>query len=414
MVEGRLLLQVGEDRHELGPGCFAWVPRQIPHTFANVSASPVRLLGIAVPGGDRGSVRRADRLLRPVAGATGPGRARRHRRPAPRPAGRPADQRGRRGRSEPSVTFRASSAADDSGARPVDPRVSSPDARTAAAAGQAGWPPSLWRKAGTRPGLRLVYADHAASLKPHVIPQEIPMFSEKHDRRSRRPARRADRRDRGRTHPADPVRRRVHQVTALTSHHQAMITGMTLSIIAVVLLIAGTSGSPSRSPPGPRGWPSPAACSASSARWSSCSRTASPPRLPPSLADSATPGPRRCSERVHSGAIAAARAARPARRHRHRPARHRRTQGRRAPLGRRGDRRRRPRRRSRLRHQHQSPRDHLFRHPVRRLSASRPHPPHRHQAASSRRASPGHSRLLTANRGRPAAPPPGNGRWPTS
>jgi hypothetical protein len=30
------------------------------------------------------------------------------------------------------------------------------------------------------------------------------------------------------------------QVTALTSHRQAMITGMTLSIIAVVLLIAGT------------------------------------------------------------------------------------------------------------------------------------------------------------------------------
>lgn len=30
------------------------------------------------------------------------------------------------------------------------------------------------------------------------------------------------------------------QVTALTSHHQAMIAGMTLSIIALVLLIAGT------------------------------------------------------------------------------------------------------------------------------------------------------------------------------
>ena len=30
------------------------------------------------------------------------------------------------------------------------------------------------------------------------------------------------------------------QVTALISHHQAMITGMTLSIIAVVLLTAGT------------------------------------------------------------------------------------------------------------------------------------------------------------------------------
>jgi hypothetical protein len=51
VVEGSLLIQIGEDRHELGAGCFAWVPRQVPHAFANVSASPVRLLGIAVPGG---------------------------------------------------------------------------------------------------------------------------------------------------------------------------------------------------------------------------------------------------------------------------------------------------------------------------------------------------------------------------
>ena len=51
MVEGHLLLQIGEDRHDLGPGCFAWAPRQVPHVFANVSAGPVRLLGIAVPGG---------------------------------------------------------------------------------------------------------------------------------------------------------------------------------------------------------------------------------------------------------------------------------------------------------------------------------------------------------------------------
>jgi mannose-6-phosphate isomerase-like protein (cupin superfamily) len=51
VAEGHLLIQIGEDRHELGPGCFAWLPRQIPHAFANVSAGPVRLLGIAVPGG---------------------------------------------------------------------------------------------------------------------------------------------------------------------------------------------------------------------------------------------------------------------------------------------------------------------------------------------------------------------------
>ena len=51
VVEGHLLIQVGEERHDLGPGCFAWLPRQVPHTFANVSASPVHLVGAAVPGG---------------------------------------------------------------------------------------------------------------------------------------------------------------------------------------------------------------------------------------------------------------------------------------------------------------------------------------------------------------------------
>ena len=51
VVEGHLLIQVGAERHDLGPGCFAWLPRQVPHTFANVSARPVHLVGAAVPGG---------------------------------------------------------------------------------------------------------------------------------------------------------------------------------------------------------------------------------------------------------------------------------------------------------------------------------------------------------------------------
>ena len=51
VIDGHLLVQVGEQRHDLGPGCFAWLPRQVPHTFANVSASPVHLVGGAVPGG---------------------------------------------------------------------------------------------------------------------------------------------------------------------------------------------------------------------------------------------------------------------------------------------------------------------------------------------------------------------------
>jgi uncharacterized RmlC-like cupin family protein len=34
VIDGHLLVQVGEERHDLGPGCFAWLPRQFPHAFA--------------------------------------------------------------------------------------------------------------------------------------------------------------------------------------------------------------------------------------------------------------------------------------------------------------------------------------------------------------------------------------------
>ena len=51
VIDGHLLVQLGEERHDLGPGCFAWLPRQIPHAFANGSASPVHILGVIVPGG---------------------------------------------------------------------------------------------------------------------------------------------------------------------------------------------------------------------------------------------------------------------------------------------------------------------------------------------------------------------------
>jgi mannose-6-phosphate isomerase-like protein (cupin superfamily) len=51
VIDGHLLVQVGQERHDLGPGCFAWLPRQVPHAYANVSASPVHMIGGAVPGG---------------------------------------------------------------------------------------------------------------------------------------------------------------------------------------------------------------------------------------------------------------------------------------------------------------------------------------------------------------------------
>lgn len=51
VIDGHLLVQLGEERHDLPPGAFAWLPRQIPHAFANGSDSPVRILGVIVPGG---------------------------------------------------------------------------------------------------------------------------------------------------------------------------------------------------------------------------------------------------------------------------------------------------------------------------------------------------------------------------
>lgn len=51
VVDGHLLVQLGEERHDLGPGCLAWLPRQVPHAFGNGSDSPVHLIAVIVPGG---------------------------------------------------------------------------------------------------------------------------------------------------------------------------------------------------------------------------------------------------------------------------------------------------------------------------------------------------------------------------
>ena len=51
VVEGQLLVQIGEELHTLGAGSFAWLPRGTPHTFANAGPSPVRMFGVIVPGG---------------------------------------------------------------------------------------------------------------------------------------------------------------------------------------------------------------------------------------------------------------------------------------------------------------------------------------------------------------------------
>ena len=51
VVEGVLACRVGEDRFDAAAGSLVWLPREVPHTFANLSDSPVRVLGVTVPAG---------------------------------------------------------------------------------------------------------------------------------------------------------------------------------------------------------------------------------------------------------------------------------------------------------------------------------------------------------------------------
>jgi mannose-6-phosphate isomerase-like protein (cupin superfamily) len=51
VLEGRLEMRVRDDVHEIGPGGSAFVEGDVPHTFANPTAEPVRFLAVCAPGG---------------------------------------------------------------------------------------------------------------------------------------------------------------------------------------------------------------------------------------------------------------------------------------------------------------------------------------------------------------------------
>ena len=51
VLDGTLVVQLGDEQREVGSGSFVWIPRGTPHAFANASGTPTRLLGLATPGG---------------------------------------------------------------------------------------------------------------------------------------------------------------------------------------------------------------------------------------------------------------------------------------------------------------------------------------------------------------------------
>lgn len=51
VIEGTLTVQVGEALSEVGAGGLVWLPRGIPHTFANRTETQIRTVGIILPTG---------------------------------------------------------------------------------------------------------------------------------------------------------------------------------------------------------------------------------------------------------------------------------------------------------------------------------------------------------------------------
>jgi mannose-6-phosphate isomerase-like protein (cupin superfamily) len=51
VVSGKLTFVLGERRFEAGPGTLVWMPREVPHTFANLGDEPAWTLGTILPAG---------------------------------------------------------------------------------------------------------------------------------------------------------------------------------------------------------------------------------------------------------------------------------------------------------------------------------------------------------------------------
>ena len=54
VISGRMTFVVGENRFVAGAGQLVWLPREVPHTFANLDDEPVWAFGVTAPAGLEG------------------------------------------------------------------------------------------------------------------------------------------------------------------------------------------------------------------------------------------------------------------------------------------------------------------------------------------------------------------------
>lgn len=51
VISGVVTFLVGDRRFEAASGCLVWLPREVPHTFANLGEEPAWVFGTTTPAG---------------------------------------------------------------------------------------------------------------------------------------------------------------------------------------------------------------------------------------------------------------------------------------------------------------------------------------------------------------------------
>jgi quercetin dioxygenase-like cupin family protein len=72
VCSGVLTAQFGDQRLELNAGEVVWLPRGVPHAFANLSDEPTAIVSLVVPGGLSEMFREQDAYLSGVEGEPDP------------------------------------------------------------------------------------------------------------------------------------------------------------------------------------------------------------------------------------------------------------------------------------------------------------------------------------------------------
>ena len=74
VIEGVLTVQLGDELFEVPAGGIAFLARGVPHTFANLTAARVRVLGFITPAGLEGMFEETGEYIRSLSGPPDPER----------------------------------------------------------------------------------------------------------------------------------------------------------------------------------------------------------------------------------------------------------------------------------------------------------------------------------------------------